>query len=283
MKQKIKSLLYIAFILVSSWVVLKAVAVYENPFSLSEHPLVVILIALILGIIITKEYMTYLAESRLSELREEKGVEEEDDFFKKIIKKLTKSKSLEQSDEIILDHNYDGIRELDNVLPPWWVYLFYVTITFAVIYLVRYEILGADNQDQEYAKSMEEAKVAIDKWKADHPNAFDFEKAELLTDAKSIAKGKEVFQANCIACHAPDGGGGIGPNLTDKYWILGGGFKNVMNTILNGGREGKGMVPWKATLKPEQIHQVASFVISLQGTKPANPKDPQGEKIWEKK
>ena len=98
-------------------------------------------------------------------------------------------------------------------------------------------------------------------------------------EAADMSAGEKIFQANCVACHMADGGGGIGPNLTDEYWILGGGIKNVFNTISEGGRDGKGMVAWKQTLKPVEMAQVASYVLTLGGTTPANPKEPQGD-IW---
>jgi cytochrome c oxidase cbb3-type subunit 3 len=103
----------------------------------------------------------------------------------------------------------------------------------------------------------------------------------VLTDQSSLNEGYKIFQASCAVCHTADGGGSIGPNLTDEYWILGGGIKNVYTTISNGGRPGKGMISWKASLRPTEIQQVASFVLSLRGTTPNNPKDPEGDK-WEK-
>ena len=111
---------------------------------------------------------------------------------------------------------------------------------------------------------------------------IDADSVTELSDAASLQEGKSIFQANCIMCHAPDAGGGIGPNLTDDHWILGGGIKNVFHTISEGGREGKGMVAWKATLSPKQRQQVASYVLSLQGSSPASPKAPEGDIIWKK-
>jgi cytochrome c oxidase cbb3-type subunit 3 len=102
----------------------------------------------------------------------------------------------------------------------------------------------------------------------------------LLTDPTDLDEGKSIFMANCIACHRADGGGQIGPNLTDNQWILGGGIKNVFHTINNGGRDGKGMISWKTNgLKPKQIQKVASYVLSLQGSNPKDPKAPEGE-VW---
>lgn len=285
MKKYFQSAGYMAFIGFSIWALIKAVTTYKNPFNISENPLVWAAIIGLGFVIFLKEYLNIAAQDVADKLSMEKrgiDLDEVDDWawFKKFLKRWTKSKELEESEEIVLDHNYDGIRELDNVLPPWWVYLFYATIIFAVIYLVRFEIMGADNPDQEYKKEIAQAKIEIEKYKESTPDAFDVEKVEQLTDADALARGKAVFELNCAACHAPDGGGGIGPNLTDKHWILGGGFKNAFHTIYNGGRDGKGMVAWSKTLKPQDIQKVASYVISLQGTTPAKPKAPQGD-IWE--
>ncbi|UJH68486.1 cbb3-type cytochrome c oxidase N-terminal domain-containing protein [Allomuricauda sp. SCSIO 65647] len=194
-------------------------------------------------------------------------------------KRLTRSKSIEREGEIILDHNYDGIRELDNVLPPWWVYLFYITIIFGAVYLVRFHIVGDYTQAEEYDQEVAAARIAIEEYKKTAKDLVDVNTVELLTDASDLSAGEKIFTANCVVCHMADGGGGIGPNLTDEYWILGGGIKNVFNTISEGGRDGKGMVAWKNVLKPAEMAQVASYLLQFQGTTPANPKAPEGE-IW---
>jgi cytochrome c oxidase cbb3-type subunit 3 len=193
--------------------------------------------------------------------------------------KLLGTKPLESESEIVLDHNYDGIKELDNNLPPWWVYMFYATILFAAIYLIRYEVFNDTNQAEEYELAVAEAKLEIEEYKKTAKDLIDVNTVELLTDASDINAGKVIFTANCIACHKEDGGGGIGPNLTDDYWILGGGIKNVFNTISEGGRDGKGMVSWKTDLKPSEMAQVSSYVLSLHGITPAEPKEPEGE-LW---
>ena len=186
-------------------------------------------------------------------------------------------KKIEEEHEIILDHNYDGIKELDNELPPWWKYMFYATIVFAVVYLVRFEILNDYNQDEEYATEVAKAKIEIEAWKKTAKDLVDVNTVTLLTDASDLSAGKKIFTANCIACHKADGGGGIGPNLTDKHWILGGSIKNVFKTISEGGRSGKGMIAWKNDLKPLEMAQVASYVLNFQGTTPAEPKEAEGE------
>ena len=201
------------------------------------------------------------------------------DWYKKMMKLLTKSVPIENEGQLLLDHDYDGIKELDNTLPPWWVYLFYGTIIFAAIYLVRFEIMGADNQEMELKKEMAQAKVDIEEYLKTAPDLMDEESVTLLTDAPSLAEGKAIFAANCVACHRPDGGGQIGPNLTDEQWISGGGIKNIFHTLEHGGRDGKGMISWKGTLKPKEMQKVASYVLSLKGSNPKDPKAPEGE-IW---
>jgi cytochrome c oxidase cbb3-type subunit 3 len=199
-------------------------------------------------------------------------------FYKKWMAKLTRTKEIENESEVMLDHEYDGIKELDNVLPPWWVYLFYGTIIFGCIYLFRFHVIKEYNQVEEFESEMEIAREEVAKYKLTAPDVMSTDKVTLLTDEASIAKGKELYTTNCAACHKPDGGGSIGPNLTDEYWILGGGVKNVFNTIMEGGREGKGMVPWKATIKPTEIQKIASYIISLQGSNPADAKPAEGDK-----
>jgi len=201
-------------------------------------------------------------------------------WIKETYTKLLGQKPIEQEAEIILDHNYDGIKELDNNLPPWWVYAFYISIVFAIGYLLKYEVFNGDNQIDELETELAEARIAIEEYKKTAKDLVDFNTVTLLTDASDLKAGKTIFETNCVACHMADGGGGIGPNLTDKNWILGGDVKHVFKTISEGGRSGKGMIAWKAQLKPAQIAQVASYVLSLQGTTPANPKEPQGD-IWE--
>lgn len=198
---------------------------------------------------------------------------------KKWYSRLTGNKPIEEEGEIILDHNYDGIKELDNNLPPWWVYMFYATIVFGVVYLARYHVFNGIGQDMEYEIELAEAQLAIDVYKKNAKDLVDANTVEFLADVADLKAGEAVFQSNCVACHMPDGGGGIGPNLTDPYWILGGGIKNIFRTISEGGRDGKGMIAWKQTLKPLEMAQVSSYVMTLEGKKPANPKEPEGD-LW---
>ena len=235
-------------------------------------------------VLIAIEIVRYRTEDIIDDLLtpEQKAKREEEiknSWYERLYQKMIDQKSLDQESEIILDHNYDGIQELDNNLPPWWTYLFYGCVIFAVVYMVKYDVLGGETQEQEFENEMIAAKASIAAYKKANPNLIDADNVVLLTAAADLEAGKEIFSANCMMCHAPDGGGGIGPNLVDEHWILGGGIKNVFHTITEGGREGKGMVAWKAVLSPKQRQQVASFVLSLQGTTPASPKAPEGD-IW---
>ena len=157
--------------------------------------------------------------------------------------------------------------------------MFYATILFAFIYMARYHIFDGADQKDEYEMELAEAKIQIEEYKKTAKDLIDVTTVELLTEASDISSGQVIFNANCVACHKVDGGGGIGPNLTDDYWILGGGIKNIFNTISEGGRDGKGMVAWKTDLKPSEMAQVASYVMTLHGIAPADPKDPEGD-LW---
>ncbi len=253
-----------------------------------EYPVVLLFLLLVLLILIAIEAIVGALENvmmhKLDEEAKVKFLAEKEKayefkWFKDTYKKLLGQKPIEEEGEIILDHNYDGIKELDNSLPPWWLYGFYATIIFAAIYLVRFHIFDGDSQLDELEIELAEAKTAVEAYKKTAKDLVDVNTVVLLTDADDLSTGKSIFETNCVACHMADGGGGIGPNLTDEYWILGGGIKNVFNTVSEGGRSGKGMIPWKAQLKPSQIAKVSSYVLTLQGTTPANPKAPEGD-IW---
>jgi len=205
----------------------------------------------------------------------------ENKWYKKLVELLIKPETSAEvsEDQLLLDHDYDGIKELDNNLPPWWVYLFYASIIFGVVYMVRFEILGADNQEMELKKEIAQAKIEVAEYMKTAPDMMDEETVTVLTAAADLDTGKGIFTTNCAACHRADAGGQIGPNLTDDYWILGGGIKNIFHTLVNGGRDGKGMISWKGTLKPKEMQKVASYIMSLKGSDPKEAKAPEGE-IW---
>ena len=254
-----------------------------------EYPVVLLFLFLVLLILIAIEAIVGALENvMLHKLDEEAKArflaEKEKSFkftwFSNIYKKLAGvDKPIEEEHEIILDHNYDGIKELDNNLPPWWVYSFYISIVFAAVYLLRFHVFNGENQYDELETELADAKIAIDTYKKTAKNLVDVNTVTLLTEASDLSAGKTTFETNCVACHMVDGGGGIGPNLTDKHWILGGDIKSVFKTVSEGGRSGKGMIAWKQQLKPLEIAQVASYVLTFQGTTPANPKAPEGD-LW---
>ena len=255
-----------------------------------EQPAILLFLLLVLLVLIAIEAITSSMDNILYQSLDEEGkaryhVNTQKEFklvswIKTTYKKLVGTKPIEEEHELILNHNYDGIKELDNDLPPWWLYGFYASIIFAVFYLAKYEVFNGDNQYDELETEYAEAKIEIEEYKKTAKNLVDFNTVELLTEASDLSNGKKIFEANCVACHQADGGGGIGPNLTDKHWILGGGIKNVFKTVSEGGRDGKGMIAWKQSLKPAEIAQVSSYLLQFQGTTPAKPKDPEGD-IWE--
>ncbi|GAA4817233.1 cbb3-type cytochrome c oxidase N-terminal domain-containing protein [Litoribaculum gwangyangense] len=253
-----------------------------------EYPVVSLFLLLVLLILIAIEAIIGALENvmllKLDEEAKARFLAEKESSFKltwlsNIYKKLVGAKPIEEEGDIILDHNYDGIKELDNNLPPWWLYGFYATIIFGAIYMLRFHVFHGENQFDELETELADARMAIEEYKKTAKNLVDVNTVTQLTEASDLNAGKTIFETNCVACHMADGGGGIGPNLTDPYWILGGDIKNVFKTISEGGRSGKGMISWKQQLKPLEMAQVASYVLTFQGTTPANPKAPEGD-IW---
>ncbi len=200
--------------------------------------------------------------------------------WSKLMKQLTRSVPVEQEADVMLDHDYDGIRELDNRLPPWWVWGFYVTIAFAVVYLVHYHISGTGKL--QLAEYNEEIRIAaLEKENRMKNDAGFITEANVmaLTEASALNEGMSLYQKNCVACHGNAGQGGVGPNLTDAFWIHGGGIKNIFKVIQDG-VPAKGMISWKSQLSPKQIQAVSSYILTMEGTNPPDAKEAQGEK-WE--
>ncbi len=259
----------------------------EKPAFLT-YPIIQLFMLMVLLILIAIELIVKSVENVLFQTLSEEAKERylstqakswEWKWAKRTYKNLLGSKPIEEENEIIIDHNYDGIKELDNKLPPWWVYLFYATILFGVIYLARFHVFNDYDQDLEYEMEVAEAQAAIEEYRKTAKDLVDVNSVIMLTDASDLQAGEAIFETNCVVCHMADGGGGIGPNLTDEYWISGGGIKNVFKTISEGGRDGKGMIAWKQTLKPAEMAQVASYLLTFQGKEAANPKAAEGD-LW---
>lgn len=254
-----------------------------------EYPMVSVFLFVFLFLLVAIEIVvsavdrvTYhlLTDEQRKQLEEAQSVSFTDSkFVQNLVSKLTRSKPIEQEGELMLDHDYDGIKELDNVLPPWWVNLFYATIIFGVIYLVRFHVMDAYTQAEEFEQEVQLANAELEKMKANSPKEeITLDKVVMLTDEASLAKGKEIFTNACAACHKADGGGIVGPNLTDEFWINGGGIKNVFKIISEGSKNNPSMVAWNKTLESTDIQKVASYIMKLQGTKPAGAKPAEGEK-----
>jgi cytochrome c oxidase cbb3-type subunit 3 len=192
--------------------------------------------------------------------------------------KFNKLRPVTQEAELDLGHDYDGIRELNNRLPPWWLYGFYLTIVVAGIYLWRYHVSHtAPSSKEEFEREVASAEMKVARYLKAKGDNVDENTVTLLTGAEDIAAGKAIFvnPQYCITCHRADGGGNVGPNLTDDYWINGGSIQDVFKTIKYGTT--KGMRSWQDELSAKQMAQVASYVKSIHGTNPPNPKEQQGE------
>lgn len=192
--------------------------------------------------------------------------------------RINKFKPVEEEADIELDHNYDGIRELDNRLPPWWLYGFYITIIFAVVYLWRYHVAeSAPLSEEEFKIAMQKAEVEKQAYLKKTAGNIDENNIKLLTEAIDMEAGKKIYEQSCTPCHGKNGEGVVGPNLTDPYWLHGGSVSDVFKSVKYGWPE-KGMRAWKDDFSPKQMAQLTSFIISLNGTNPANAKQPEGSK-----
>lgn len=178
----------------------------------------------------------------------------------------------------LIDHSYDGIQELDNYMPPWLRYTFWGTIAFAAIYMLNFAVFNlVPTSEQEYVAEVAKAEKEIEAYKLTAAKGINEDNVELVKDAAALEVAKGIFAQNCQACHGASGEGGVGPNLTDEYWLHGGSIKDVFKTVKYGVTQ-KGMIAWQQKLQPDQIQQVASYILSLQGSKPANGKAPEGDK-----
>lgn len=201
-----------------------------------------------------------------------------DEFKLKYITGRLKPAGSKEEKDLELDHSYDGIVELDNHMPPWLANVFYITIAFGVVYFTYFSVLGlGKTQVEEYEEELRIASIQIEAYKAQAASSIDENTVVFDATREALTTGKKIYDANCAACHAMDGGGGVGPNLTDEYWIHGGSIQDIFKVVKYGVVE-KGMIPWQDQLSPEEMQQVSSYIMTLTNTTPANPKEPQGEK-----
>ncbi len=179
----------------------------------------------------------------------------------------------DQQQDKLLDHDYDGIREYDNPMPRWWLWILYATIAFVPFYYLAPGMLGENGGNvAEYERDMAAHAAAQP---PAGPTITEAQLVALARDREAVEEGQEVFAKNCAACHGPDGGGVIGPNLTDDAWIHGG-TPLAIHTTITEGVLAKGMPGWGRLLKPEEVDEVTAYVLSIRGSRPANPKAPEG-------
>lgn len=223
-------------------------------------------------------YYSYLLLRLFRIMRPKKQVAKKRvDLFVRIEKMLTKTVPVDQEEDILLDHEYDGIQELDNSLPPWWKWGFYISIIWAIGYLGYYHVFDmGELQEEEFAREWAEGEAEVEAYLASLANAVDETNAEQIMDASRLAAGEALFNKHCVVCHGTEGQGDTGPNLTDEHWLYGGNIKDVFATVKYGADNG--MKSWKDDLTPFQIHEVASYVKTLEYISPAEGgKEPQGD------
>lgn len=202
-------------------------------------------------------------------------VEEEQTFWEKMLS----LKPLSAEKDVELDHDFDGIKELNNPIPVWFNFLFYGTIVVAFIYFLAYHVFdAAPLQAKEYETELKVAEVSKQEYIKKAGNLIDENSVTMLTDNAKIAEGAKVYTAKCAVCHGDKGEGKVGPNLTDEYWLHGGDVKSIFKTIKYG-VPSKGMVAWQNSMNGAQMQELASYILTLQGTNPPGAKEPQGEKV----
>lgn len=250
----------------------------------SNQLTLLVILGVVLGVIVLLLIlMIYLMSFMVAVFKKENPALAEqpswwDEFKLKYITGKMKPVGGKEEKDLMLDHSYDGIVELDNHMPPWLANVFYITIAFAVVYFTYFSVLGlGKTQLEEYEEELRIAAIEAEERAALAVSSIDENTVVFDSSTGAINSGRNIFEANCAACHANDGGGGIGPNLTDEYWIHGGSISDIFRVVKYGVVE-KGMIPWQDQLSPEEMQNVSSYILTLVGTTPANPKAPEGDK-----
>lgn len=257
---------------------------YEKLMNMDGNQLTLLIImGVILGVIVLLLILIIYLMSFITAVfrKENPAMAEEPTWWESFKEKFITGDVAEEAVEKkeMTDHSYDGITELDNFMPPWLQYTFLITAIFGIGYFLNYSVLGYGKTGvEEYEEELRIEAIASEERKANAAAGIDETTVVFDETPSALASGKTIFEGNCAACHAIDGGGGVGPNLTDDYWIHGNSISDVF-TVIKYGVVSKGMVPWEDQLSPEEIQQVASYILTLNGTSPANPKEPQGELV----
>jgi cytochrome c oxidase cbb3-type subunit 3 len=243
--------------------------------------LVLIVILLVVVAFFIVKVVNIVIKDNLAKQRAAEGIPEpepEPSWLSIQFQKLWGTYYEPEPETILMDHDYDGIQELDNHLPPWWKYLFYLTVAFGFVYVLVYHVFDTmPLQEEEYQLAMEEAAREAEMRLANVDIAdIDESNVQFVMDDAAITEGATLFSRHCVVCHGAAGEGGIGPNLTDEFWIHGGEVAEIFSVIKYGVQE-KGMIPWQTTLNPEQMQNVTSYIITLEGTNPPNAKAPEGQ------
>ncbi len=198
-------------------------------------------------------------------------------WWQRLDRKLTDAVPLEKEADVMLDHEYDGIKELDNSLPPWWKYGFYLTIVFSVIYMLNYHVIGSGKlQLEEYEEQLAIAETEKQERLKEIAALVDENTVTMMDDEAALNVGKSIFMEKCAVCHGKLGEGGVGPNMTDEYWIHGGSINDIFKVIKYGVPQ-KGMIAWQSQITPVDMQKLSSYIATLVGTEPPNAKEPQGE------
>ena len=273
----------IAIICLSTFAVSLQAAPPEFGWKVTTNELDYLLLGVIFFEVLIILYFAYWLKVVILPEKEKKVVAENKPVTNAWWDKFNKSVKIENEKDVQLDHDYDGIKELDNALPPWWIYGFYLTILFSVVYLYQYHVSkSAPLQVQELNNEFAAAKLEAEEYAKTHPKKVDENTIEYAANADFISAGKTLFVQKCVACHGPEGQGLQGPNLTDEYWKNGGSIKNIFKTIKNG-VPNMGMIAWGQELTPNQIETLANYIKSIKGTNPVNPKAPEGDLFIEVK
>lgn len=240
--------------------------------------IVVMLVLLRTFKVLTRVIMKYEGYSEADIAAELKPVKKPKKSKGEVWNKLLSLRPLSEEKDLLIEHAYDGIQELDNPIPGWFMYLFYITIAFSTCYLLVYHVFGIGQlQYDEYKTEVAQADIAKKIYLSKQANRVDENTVKLVTDQQVLAAGQVIFKQNCMPCHGEHAQGNVGPNLTDDYWLHGGKINEVFKTIKYGVLA-KGMPTWEKQLSPKQISDVANYVKSLHGTNPAGAKAPQGTK-----